>query len=292
MAVLTVFTPTYNRAHTLSRTYASLCGQKNKNFVWLIVDDGSSDDTAQLVALWQSRDNGFSIRYLFKDNGGMHTAHNMAYEHIDTELNMCVDSDDALAPDAVEMILQTWERVKHLDYAGIVGLDADFCGKVIGSDFPKGLTETTLSGFYAAGGTGDKKLVYRTDVVKKYPPYPVFPGENYVALAYKYRLIDRDYKLAVLNEPLCFVDYQPDGHSATMWHQYICNPRGFACWRKLCMRYPLSRKRLLVDCVHYVAESILAGDRKFLSQSPKKGLTLLCILPGWLLYHHIRRKAK
>lgn len=291
MATLTVFTPAYNRAHTLPRTYASLCGQKNKDFIWLIVDDGSRDDTAALVKSWQSRDNGFEIRYIYKENGGMHTAHNTAYENIDTELNVCIDSDDCLADGAVENILNKWNQVKDKGYAGLIGLDADLDGNLIGTGFSEDLTETTLTGYYAAGGSGDKKLVYRTDVIKKYPPYPVFEGEKYVALAYKYRLIDQDYKLAVLNDVLCLVDYQTDGHSAGMWKEYVRSPRGFAFWRKVCMQYPESKKRLIVDCIHYVAESKLAGQRHYVKESPKKLLTVLCIPAGWLLYKKIKRKG-
>ena len=103
--ILTIFTPAYNRAHTMPRTYESLCRQNCKNFIWLIVDDGSTDNTAELVRDWQSRDCGFEIRYICKENGGMHTAHNMAYANIHTELNTCIDSDDVLAVGAVEKIL-------------------------------------------------------------------------------------------------------------------------------------------------------------------------------------------
>lgn len=291
MATLTVFTPAYNRAHTLSRTYASLLRQDCKDFVWLIVDDGSSDNTAELVQSWQQKDNGFEIRYLYKENGGMHTAHNMAYEVIDTELNVCIDSDDCLADGAVKKILDKWCAVKDLGYAGIIGLDADLEGNLIGKGFPDGLTETTLSGYYAAGGSGDKKLVYRTDIIKKYPPYPVFEGEKYVALAYKYRLIDQDYKLAVLDEVLCNVEYQADGSSGTMWKQYLKNPKGFAFWRKVCMEYPTSRKRKIIDCIHYCSSSILAGNRHFVRESPQKVLTILCIPFGWALAILVKKKA-
>lgn len=291
MALLTVFTPAYNRAHTLPRTYESLCRQDCKDFVWLVVDDGSSDNTAALVRSWQEQENGFEIRYLYKENGGMHTAHNAAYEVIDTELNVCIDSDDYLADGAVKKILDKWCSVKDLGYAGIIGLDADLDGKLIGKGFPDGLTETTLTGYYAAGGSGDKKLVYRTDVIKQYPPYPVFDGEKYVALAYKYRLIDQDYKLAVLDEVLCNVEYQPDGSSGTMWKQYLKNPRGFAFWRKVCMQYPESKKRLLVDCIHYCSSSMLAGNRRFVMESPRKLLTVLCAPAGILLSSIIKRKA-
>lgn len=291
MALLTVFTPAYNRAHTLPRTYESLCRQDCKDFVWLVVDDGSSDNTADLVRSWQKQENGFEIRYLYQENGGMHTAHNAAYEVIDTELNVCIDSDDCLADGAVKKILDKWCSVKDLGYAGIIGLDADLDGKLIGKGFPDGLTETTLTGYYAAGGSGDKKLVYRTDVIKQYPPYPVFDGEKYVALAYKYRLIDQDYKLAVLDEVLCNVEYQPDGSSGTMWKQYLRNPMGFAFWRKVCMQYPESKKRLLVDCIHYCSSSMLAGNRRFVMESPRKLLTVLCAPAGILLSSIIKRKA-
>ena len=292
MATLTVFTPAYNRAHTLPRTYESLCQQKCKDFIWLIVDDGSQDNTAELIRQWQARDNGFEIRYIYKENGGMHTAHNTAYEHIDTELNTCIDSDDKLAPDAVEKILRKWDQVKDQGYAGIIGLDADFEGKIIGKGFPEGLTETTVVGYYAAGGSGDKKLVYRTDIINQYPPYPVFEGEKYVSLAYKYRLIDQTYKMAVLDEVLCNVEYQPDGSSGTMWKQYLKNPKGWMFWRKVQMQYPESTKRLIINCIHYCSSSIIAGDKRFVKESPRKVLTVLCAPLGWLLSVVIKKKTK
>lgn len=292
MATLTVFTPAYNRAHTLPRTYESLCSQNCKDFIWLVVDDGSRDNTAELVRQWQEKDNGFEIRYVYKENGGMHTAHNTAYEHIDTELNICIDSDDKLAPGAVEKILRKWDQVKDQGYAGLIGLDADFDGNVIGKGFSEGLTETTLSGYYAAGGSGDKKLVYRTDIINRYPPYPVFKGEKYVALAYKYRLIDQDYKLAVLDDVLCNVEYQPDGSSGTMWKQYLKNPKGFAFWRKVCMQYPESKKRLAVDCIHYVSSSVVSKNRNYIKESPRKLLTVICTVPGWVLSVITKKKAK
>ena len=139
MARLTVFTPAYNRAHTLPRLYASLLAQKSKDFLWLIIDDGSTDNTAEVVQCWQKNDNGFEIRYIYKENGGMHTAHNTAYENIDTELNVCIDSDDKLAFDAVEKILNKWSSVKDKGYAGIIGLDSDFGGNIIGKAFPDDL---------------------------------------------------------------------------------------------------------------------------------------------------------
>ncbi|MEQ2455824.1 glycosyltransferase family 2 protein [Flavonifractor hominis] len=291
MPILTVFTPTYNRAHTLPGTYESLCRQDCKEFIWLIVDDGSTDGTEELVRQWQSTDCGFEIRYIRKENGGMHTAHNTAYESIDTELNTCIDSDDQMAPGGVKKILHKWEQVRGQGYAGIIGLDSDKNGTIIGAGFPAGLKETTVIGYYAAGGRGDKKLVYRTDVIRQYPPYPVFEGEKYVALSYKYRLIDQQYKMAVLDEVLCHVDYQPDGSSNTMWRQYLNNPKGFAFWRKVCMEHPVSKKRLIMDCIHYCSSSLIAGNRHFIRESPRKALTILSLPFGVLLTAYIRWKA-
>ncbi len=292
MQTLTVFTPAYNRANTLPRTYESLLKQDCKDFIWLIVDDGSTDDTADLVRSWQNQNNGFEIQYIYKSNGGMHTAHNTAYSNIQTELNVCIDSDDMLAEGAVRKIIEKWEQVKEKDYAGIIGLDADLNGRIIGRGFPEGMDETTLMGYYVGGGSGDKKLVYRTDVINKYPRYPVFEGEKYVALAYKYRLIDQEYKLAVLDEVLCNVEYQADGSSNTMYKQYLKNPKGFAFWRKVCMQYPESKKRQIMDCIHYVSSSIIAKNIYFVAESPKKLMTMFVIPFGVILTIYIRRKAK
>ena len=292
MPLLTIFTPTYNRINTLMRTYNSLKLQGNKNFVWLIIDDGSVDDTKDTVNRWIREEKDFEIKYIYKENGGMHTAHNVAYENIDTELNICIDSDDCLAVDAIDIIEKKWNEVKNKGYAGIIGLDADLNGNIIGKKFQNNLRETTLCGYYASGGVGDKKLVYKTDIIKKYPEYPVFEGEKYVSLAYKYRLIDQDYKLSVCNEILCNVEYQQDGSSNTMFRQYIKNPKGFAFWRKVCMQYPTSRKRLFIDCIHYVSSSLQSKNKDFIKESPCKFLTTLAIPFGIFLNIYVQLKSK
>lgn len=289
--ILTVFTPTYNRAHLLPRCYESLKAQECKDFVWLIIDDGSTDGTAELAAKWQAENNGFDIQYIYKPNGGMHTAHNAAYENIKTPLNVCIDSDDMLSVGAVEKIKRFWQQNGSDSYAGIIGLDADLDGKIIGNGFPKGLTETTLSGYYAAGGKGDKKLVYRTEVINSYPPYPVFEGEKFVALSYKYALCDDDYSLLVMDEVLCNVEYVADGSTKNMYRQYRNNPRGWAFMRKFNMQRTKSLKRLFVLNVHYVSSSIFAHDGSFIKSSPKPFWTLAALLPGAALNLLVRIKT-
>lgn len=288
---LTIFTPAYNRAHTIDKTYQSLIRQTCKDFLWLIVDDGSTDGTKKLVEGW-IRENKIPITYIYQENQGMHGAHNTAYKNITTELNTCIDSDDWMPHDAVEKIINAWKEHRHENYAGIIGLDQTADGKLIGTNFPENLKETTLQGFYEAGGQGDKKLVYRTDIIKQYPEYPLFKGERYVGLAYKYMLIDQDWKLITLNEPLVTVEYQLEGSSFSMYRQYWNNPKGFAFFRKTEMICTKSLKRQFIVCAHYVSSSIISKNWGFIKESPKKMMTIIATPLGLGLYLFIRRKVK
>lgn len=285
MKTLTVFTPTYNRAHTLGRTYESLCRQTCDDFEWLIIDDGSTDNTRELVEGWVS-DKIIPIRYIYQENQGMHGAHNTAYRNIRTELNTCIDSDDWMLDDSVKLIVEFWKQNGSDAYAGIIGLDQKENGEIIGHQFPEGLKETTLHGYYASGGRGDKKLVYRTEVINKYPEYPRFAGERYFSLGYKYRLIDQDYKMLTINEPLVIVEYQQDGSSRNMLKQYWNNPKGFSYLRIFQMNYSQSWRRKYVICIHYVSHSIRCRNYRFLMDTPMNYLTLLAIMPGIALYFY------
>lgn len=292
MKTLTVFTPAYNRAHTIGRTYESLCRQTCQDFEWLVVDDGSQDNTKELIEGW-IKENKISIRYIYQQNQGMHGAHNTAYANIKTELNTCIDSDDYMPDDAVEKIVTFWKEHGSDKYAGILALDQEEgTGNIIGTKFPEDMKESTLQGFYAAGGKGDKKLVYRTDVINQYPPYPLFKGERYVGLAYKYMLIDQDHKLLTLNEPLVVVEYQADGSSYNMFKQYWRNPKGFAFFRKTEMVTTKSLKRKFMVCIHYVSSSIISKNKTFIQESPCKFLTILAIPAGYLLYQKIKHSVQ
>lgn len=281
---LTIFTPAYNRTHTIGRTYESLCRQTCKDFEWLIIDDGSTDNTRQVVEGWIA-DNKIPIRYIYQENQGMHGAHNTAYKNIQTELNTCIDSDDWMPDDAVEKIVGFWKQYGSDQVAGIVGLDATENGVVIGDRFPMGLKETTLREYYEdLKGTGDKKLVYRTSIICSVPEYPLFEGERYVGLVYKYHMIDELMPLLVSNDVYVIVDYQDDGSSRGMWRQYWNNPKGFAFLRKFDMQRTLSWKRKYMDNIHYISHSIRCRNGKFLQESPMKWLTCLAIIPGIILY--------
>lgn len=287
MKKITVFTPTYNRAYCLNLVYESLCRQTSKDFLWLIIDDGSTDNTKDLVETW-NKENKIEIQYHQKENGGMHTGHNVAYSLIHTELNVCIDSDDYMSDTAIEDIIVFWDANKSDKFAGILGLDSFKDGKIVSSaKFP----EKVKSGKYSLlkskyNIVGDIKFVYATNVIKKYPEYPVFEGERFVPLGYKYSDIDLEYDMLFLNKVLCIVDYMPDGSTLNIFKQYYRHPKGFAYSRRHSLKGLYTLKEKFVIAVHLVAESILAKQNAF-KNNPEKLITICAIPLGIALYGYI-----
>ena len=292
--LITIFTPTYNRAYTIHKCYESLKRQTCKEFEWLIIDDGSTDNTRELIEVWINETMEFKISYIYQENQGMHGAHNTAYENITTELNVCIDSDDYMPHDAIEKIKNAWEKVRNdKNISGIAGLDAYENGDIIGMKFPDDLKRSTLFDFfYNKGIKGDKKLVYRTELTKKYP-YPVYKEEKYVGLAYKYYKLDEEYELALINDVLCIVEYMEDGSSLNMFKQYRKNPIGWCFYRVENLKLSKgSLKYKIIQCIHYVSSSILSKNKRFLLESPNKVLTILSIPLGLFLYFYILYKTR
>ena len=291
---LTVFTPAFNRADLLPRGFEALKKQSCKGFVWLIVDDGSTDNTKEVVQGFQAEECGFEIRYVYKENGGLHTGYNTAIEHADTELCMCIDSDDWIADNAVERILNTWKMVKRPDCAGIVGLDADTTGNPvcrIHADEPY----INLNAYDATHKwEGDRKLVIRTDLYKSVAPIPSFNGEKNFNPQYMHIKIAQEYSFYVLNEVLCVVDYQNTGMTAGIFRQYLNSPNSFAEYRRLKMTVRPNRfSRILRNAIHYDSSCILAGKpREIVTKSPCRALTLGVAPLGLLLSFYVRRKAR
>lgn len=296
MKTLTVFTPTYNRAHTLTRLYRSLCRQTSRDFEWLVIDDGSTDGTRALVEGFIG-EGLLPIRYVRKENGGLYTGYNTAYVRIRTELNVCIDSDDWMPDDAVERIVRTWRERGSERYAGLVGLDCDArTGEPIGGRFPADMTECCFYALYTHRlHRGDSKQVMRTDLMRRVAPQVGFPGEKNFNPVYMLLQVCDDYPLIVLDECLCIVEYQEDGSSMSraVFRQYMDSPRSFAKTRMLEMTLKhntfLNKCRV---CIHYVAESLLACEGGWLRRSPCRVLTLCMAPAGWLLSVYIRHRCR
>ena len=315
MKTLTVFTPTYNRRHTIVRTYESLCRQSNDDFDWLIIDDGSSDGTKAWVESlgekvsgsgacfdWMGRlvegvdDNHFviqtekfAIEYIYKPNGGLYTGYNSAYATIQTELCVCIDSDDYMPDDAVEMILNCWKERGGEKYAGILGLDFNITSQeLIGGRFPEGLDEVffydlTLKKLHG----GDTKPVLRTALMREAAPQVGFMGEKNFNPVYMMLQVCDSYPVLLLNENLCNVEYQvgADSMSQGIWRQYVNSPRSFAKLRLLEMSLKHNTlKNMARVCVHYISSCLLSKDGEWLTKSPLKSMTMILAPVGLALY--------
>lgn len=292
---LTVFTPAYNRAVLLGRCFESMKRQTRKDFIWLIIDDGSTDNTRETVAAWMKEPLDFQLRYIYKENGGLHTAYNEAIANIDTELCVCIDSDDFMPDDAVEKILDFWAKHGSQEVAGIVGLDYKLDGTRLGDPLPDQKRVNLidlLAGKYPIRNL-DRTNVVRTALYKKFAPMPSFPGEKNFNPHYMHLQISLEYDFLVLNENLRFMEYQPDGMTSNILRQYRNSPRSFAETRKLYLSFPgTGWKFRFRHAMHYVSSSIFAKNSHFLKESPAKGLTLAALLPGIALNLYIRFKTR
>lgn len=331
MRTLTVFTPTYNRQHTLLRTYESICNQTCHNVDWLIIDDGSKDGTREWIESlgskaiasgikydWMGRclegmdENHFvieacfsdgdllRIEYVYKPNGGLYTGYNVAYQTIKTELCVCVDSDDYLPEDGVEKIIKSWTSQSEFSrnkYCGITGLDFNVVDQSpIGGFFPEGLpsiffNELRLKKYHV----GDTKQVMRTELMRKVAPMIGFEGErNFNPIYMLIQVMDK-YPVILLNDNLCWVEYQigADSMSQGIFKQYINSPRSFAKMRKLemCLEHNTLKDRFR-SAIHYVSSCLIAKDKNWLKCSPKKFQTLLAAPLGLVLYFYIIAKSK
>lgn len=209
---LTIFTPTYNRKELLKRAYESLKDQTCKDFNWLIVDDGSTDDTKAVVDGWIA-ENIIPIEYHYCTNGGKMRAHNQGVKNCKTEWFLCLDSDDRLVPDAVDSIIKCIDGIDAANCAGIIAHKGRSTTELLsGVPFPEGIKHTTLYGLYLKGFKGETTLVFRTSVLRKYP-FPEIEGEKYVPEDYIYDKIDGEYEYIVLDRILTVCELVSEGYT-------------------------------------------------------------------------------
>ena len=295
MVTVTVFTPTYNRAYCLHKGYEALRRQTKKDFIWLVIDDGSTDNTKELISKWKhATDNGFEIEYIHKENGGLYTGYNTAIEATKTELCVCVDSDDYLLDDAIEKIVSFWREYGDKRFAGIVGLDCFENGEIVGDPLPNQKTINLIDlaiGKYKLQN-GDRKNIVRTELYKAVAPMKVFPEERDFNPHYMHLQISQGYDFLVFNERLCVVEYLPDGMTNSVFKSYVRSPKGYRESRLLELSFknaPLKYK--VKKTLHYISSCILS-KQPCISASPRKFLTV-CLYPfGWLFSIYVRKKAK
>lgn len=224
---ITILTPTYNRASLLPRLFDSLLRQTNKDFEWIVVDDGSTDDTREVVANLKEKCGGaFPMGYVYKANGGKHMAINIGAERARGELLFIADSDDLLTDDALETVANSWHDISDdKSFAGIAGLDiAMDTRQVIGSGLPQEHIDCNAIDIrYRHHVTGDMKEVFRTEVLREFP-FPEFAGERFCPEQLVWFRMARRYRLRYINKPIYIADYQPDGITAGITRARMRNP--------------------------------------------------------------------
>lgn len=289
MKSITVFTPAYNRLEHLKNAYQSLKSQTVKDFCWLIIDDGSNDGTRELVAKWKE-DDEVDIAYHWKPNEGMHTAHNVALELIETDLCCCLDSDDDLSETAIEVILKSWGLQHDKEkLAGMVFYESfRNSGQIIGTQFPDGINRTVFKNlYYKYHVKGDKFLVYKQAILKR-NPYPIFEGEKYVPLDYKYLLIQEE--LALVSTSIYNKEYLPEGHSKNIVRIYSQNPRGYIFYHIFRISMLNNFIKNFKSFIHLTACHLLINDRNVFKKSPNKLFTLLTFPLALIWYFQLKRQ--
>ncbi len=285
---ITIFTPTYNRKHLLPRLYDSLKSQDTDVFLWLIVDDGSTDDTFSLVKSWIDEE-CVEIVYHYQNNGGKMRAHNMAVSLCETELFVCIDSDDYLAsPYVIKDTVNYWDKFRD------ISRQTTICGvvsykKMVGVNcmFPTDAIVSTLSGLYDKGFKGETTLVFKTDVIRKYP-FPVEDGEKFITEAIVYDLLDMHYQLLLFPYYSQICEYQEEGYTRNGMDVMLKNPKGYRSYYNQLIS--LKKKGIIYHVQMYIALSLLIGDGKMLKLSHSKMITLLIFPLGVLRYFKLKRR--
>lgn len=279
---ITVFTPAYNRANTLTRLFNSLLAQTSYDFEWIIIDDGSTDGTEDIVKYFTAP---FDIRYTKKENGGKHTAYNLALTQAHGKLFLCVDSDDILEKNAVKKLCLNAETE-----IGLCAYKSDFDGKLLGDVFPSIVNAVSVFELNnKLGCRGEYTFVYPTEAARKVP-FPVFPGEKFVTESVIYDKLDKYCPVKLLPEIITICEYQPNGYSADTNKLMRENPAGYCLY--FMQRIDLvSWRQRFIFAGKYHCFAMMAGKRSNIYTGQHQATVALCRPLGLLfrLYYRIFR---
>lgn len=291
MKLLTIFTPTYNRAYILPELYHSLCKEPSDNFIWLVVDDGSTDNTQELVENWQ-RENRIEIVYYKQENGGKMRAHNKGVELCTTPLFFCIDSDDQIAPGAIGKILETHQALRDDEFLGGIAAKRLIINKLASKDLPD-IKRCTLHNIYASGFKGDTSLVFKTDVLREFP-FPEIEGEKFVTEGYVYDQIDQKYELLILNEYLMRCEYQEDGYTFNADSLYLKYPKGWALYFSQYYKFYAKSMRDRIKYMGYYVSMCLIAKTPFLQvlkDAPSLFICIISIPAGIKFFNRFKRNT-
>lgn len=288
--IISVVTPTYNRADLLRRCYDSLCNQTDFDFEWIIVDDGSTDNTKSVTE--EFCDAHFPITYVKKENGGKHTALNASHPHITGQYVLILDSDDYLVPEAIRKVKEGWTKFKDDNRIGVVvflkGNDAD-------SPFCMAYDEYTPVDIMRYRRkclkSNDCCEVIRTELFCKYS-FPVFDGERFISEGALWNRVSFTHQCVYINQVIYIADYLSGGLTNAGKPLRIRNPRGGMYTANLNMNRKNFMVRRIKSGLLYSCYGFFAGWNipKMIKHNDSKLLAVACVLPGWMLYLYWKRK--
>ena len=248
--LITVFTPTYNRVHTINRTFESLCNQSTRNFEWLIIDDGSTDNTEEKVKEFITLAD-FPIKYIKKENGGKHTAYNMAVKEANGKLFFTVDSDDWLPDDSLNFIESNVDILfKNENLAGIIALKAFSDNNIIGVSYPENRFICSLEDLEKNHLNGERTIILKTDIAKAFP-FPIILGEKYMGESVIYNEIGKRYKFEIFNKILTVCEYQQDGLTQNIAKLLVKNPIGYMLYESQRIDLSVGLRKRILSCLRY-----------------------------------------
>lgn len=281
---LTIFTPTYNRGNLLYRIYDSLKSQAIYNFEWLIIDDGSTDNTEEIVQQFLLNKT-FPVRYYRKENGGKHTAHNFAVSVARGEYFMCLDSDDMLVENAMTDLMNCIEMCDKNE--GIIAYKIDEEGNLLSDIYPKNLIKTnTIELTLKYNCSGEFTLLYPTATLKE-NTFPVFQGEKFISENVIYDVLSEVCNMRLLNSAITLCEYQDDGYTANYSRIMKSSPAGFALYFMQRIDLQNSFAQRLDVAAKYLSMKRFSGNNKTDYRIKYKGChkySVLCAYPLSICY--------
>lgn len=287
--MITVLTPTYNRAHLLENAYKSLINQTSNKFEWLIIDDGSNDNTKEIVNSF-IKEKKINIRYIYKENGGKHTALNLGTKEAKGELILILDSDDYLDKDAIKLPLKYWEKYKkNKKLCGMM-----FLKKIENPKYKNIKFEECISNMiefkYNKNILADMCEVMRTDILRKYP-YPTFENERFLSEVIVTGEIAKKYDMAYIPIEIYYAKYLDDGLSQNWMKLVIKNPLGARANNLLFMSKEFKFKIRLKNCIMFNIFSIIS-NKKILNETKMKFFGCLFYIPSYIVAKYLEKKYK
>ena len=280
--MITVITPTYNRAEIIKKVYDSLLKQTNKDFEWLVIDDGSKDNTKEVINKFIDEQK-IKISYFFKENGGKHTALNLGIKKAKGEYVLILDSDDTLVNDAIEKINNKWKQYSFdKSIACLSFLKIYPNGQTIGKTYNgTDIKSNNIDFRYNQDLLGDMCEVFKTEILKQYK-FPVYENERFLSEAIVWNQIAFDYDTVYINEPIYVAEYLTDGLSNNWFKLVVNNPMGARANNLLFMSKKFKFKIRLKNCIMFDVFSFIA-KKPILRETKMKFFACLFYIPSYII---------